>query len=515
MPRFGFVGPNYTPATMLGDTEVTINWRPMKMESPNARVPYILVPTAGLALYQKLGAFPTGVRGLGTFSGRTFAVAGTHLVEITGSGFVDYGAAGGNNNIVDDGLTVTMVAGGTVGGNYPSQLLICSGGTLTVFSLVSNTFQAITGAPTNVLMIDFLAGYFAALTANNNWQVSNAEDATTWSGIAISQVQVFSDQLLSLTEANGFIWIGGAKHFVAYYLSGAPLFPFDVANGGVINVGIAAQFSATRILTRAGTALAFLGGDERGGPMVYAMNGFIPQRISDSALENWLAHPPGGVISDAVGMARQEEGQNFFDLWFPTADTTWTLDVDLGWWHQRTSMVGGKQQAHLQRCHTSNFGLHLIGDRLSGNIYSMGTQYYSENTGVGIYTPIVRTRIGPTVQLEGGQHPVNINEFQVDFETGKGPIPPLTDVFGNPRDPIASLFYSEDAGKTWTAERQILCGRGGHYFVPCIDSRLGAWRSWTPKVVVSDPIPWYIADAYYNGTQEQRPRLSKTLAQIA
>lgn len=511
--RFGFNGPMYQMASPLADNEQLINWRPIRNESPNARTPYLLQPTSGLSLFTNLGAALPSVRGAGTFSGRTFFVSGTHLLEVAGSGAVtDYGAAGGNNFIVDDGLPATMVAGGTVGGSYPSQLLIASGGTISVFSLVSNTFQALTTPPSNVLMVEFLDGFFIALSSGNEWSVSNPEDATTWPGISVSQVSVFSDQLLSLIVSDRLLCVLGATRAVFYYNSGAALFPFDVASGGFMEVGIIAQFSPQRIATRQGTTILWLGGDARGAGVVYAASGFIPQRVSDSALEYWLSK---NTITDAIGMARQEEGQNFYDLYFPTAGVTWTLDIDLGWWHQRSSLVAGKQAAHLGRTHTYNFGTHLVGDRNSGNVYALSSAFLSESTGPGVFTPIIRTRVGPTISNEGGQIPVAINEFQVDFEMGMGPQPPLLDGQGNPRDPYAAFSYSEDFGKTWSAERMIPCGQAGQFNRVAIDRRLGSWRNWTPKVVVSDPIPWAIADAYTNGTQDQRQRYAKTIASIA
>jgi hypothetical protein len=514
--RFGFCGPNYQSPSPLADAESLINWRAQKVESPNSRTGLVLLPTSGLSLFANLGVFSSGVRGSFTLQGRTFKVAGTHLFELLGGGtFTDYGAAGGNNNIVDDGLPATMVMGGTVGGSYPSQLLIASGGAISVFSLASNTFQALTTPPANVLMVEFLDGFFIALSAGNSWSVSNAEDATTWPGIAVTQVQVFSDQLLSLIASNRLLWVFGATRAVGYYLSGAPLFPFDVASGAFMEVGIAAQYSAVRITTKSGTTILWLGGDQRGTGVVYAANGFIPQRVSDSALEYWLSQ---NTISDAVGTARQEEGQNFYDLWFPTANTTWTLDVDLGWWHRRSSLVAGVQGAHLGRCHTYNFGRHLVGDRTSGNVYSMSSQFYNENTGPGVFNAIIRTRVGPTLSNEGGQIPVPINEFQVDFETGMGPQPPvapLLDGAGNPRDPLAMFSYSEDFGKTWTPERMIPCGQAGQFKTVAIDRRLGSWRSWTPKVTVSDPIAWRMVDAYVNGTQDQAERYSKRIARMS
>jgi len=506
--RFGFVGPAYASPSALADAEALINWRPQKVESPNARVAYILLPTSGLSLFANLGAFPS-VRGFYAVSGRLFAVSGTHLFELSASGAVtDYGGAGTlNNNMVDDGLPATMTSAGTVGGTYPSQLLIASGGNLTVFSLVSNSYQALTTPPTLVLMVDFLDGFFIALSAGNTWSVSNPEDATTWPGSAVAQVSVFSDQLTGLIASNRLLWVFGSRRAVGYYNSGAALFPFDVASGAFMEVGSAAQYSPARVATHSGTTILFLGGDERGQGIVYAVNGFIPQRVSDSALEYWMSQQK--TIADAVGIARQEEGQNFYDLWFPSANAMWTLDVDLGWWHRRSSLVNGIQSAHLSRCHVNAFSLHLVGDRTSGNVYQLSTNFLTDN---GL--PIIRTRVGPTISDEGGQIPVPINEFQVDFETGMGPEPPLTDAFGNPRDPVAMFSYSEDYGKTWTPERQILCGQAGQFKSVAIDRRLGSWRSWTPKVTVSDPILWRVADAYVNGTQDQQERLAKVFAKM-
>jgi hypothetical protein len=123
--------------------------------------------------------------------------------------------------------------------------------------------------------------------------------------------------------------------------------------------------------------------------------------------------------------------------------------------------------------------------------------------------------VGPTIENEGGQIPVPINEFQLDLETGVAPIPPLTDANGKPRPPYAMVSYSEDYGKTWTPERMLPCGKAGDFKAVAIDRRLGSWRSWTPRVTVSDPIPWRIADAYVNGTQDQKERWPKSIARIS
>ncbi len=513
--RFGFIGGDDQSQSPLANTEKSVNFYPERTESENARTGLMLLGTPGLSLFGTPPGMLPSERGFCTVNGRTFSVAGTHLFEWTTSGITDYGGFGGNNNIVDDGLPATMVGGGTAGGIYPGQLLIASGGALTVFLLATNAFSAISGAPSFVLTVDFLDGFFVALQSTNTFQVSNPEDATTWTGLSISQVSVFSDQLLSVIASNRLLWVFGAKRAVVYYNAGFPIFPFAVVNGGFLEVGILAQFSVARVATAAGTTIAWLGGDERGAGVVYIANGFTPQRVSTRAFEYFLSK---NTIQDAMGWATQEQGHNFYWLYFPTANATWVLDVDLGKWHQRSSLVKGLPGAHLGRCHTYNAALggHLVGDRTSGNVYLMDGKFLSENTGPGIFNSIIRTRVGPTVGDEGGRVPTPINEFQVDFEIGLGPQPPiqLLNPQGLPRDPYAMFSYSEDFGKTYGPERMIPCGQAGNFQVAAIDRRLGSWLRWTPKITVSDPIPWRIVDAYTNGTQSQQPRLAKSFAKI-
>lgn len=519
MSRFGFVGGSYAAQSPLTAAMRSINFYPEQVEDPASRTAWVLLPTPGLKLFCTLSVTAPSVRGRCTVSGRTFFVAGTHLYEVNGIGGVsDYGGNPGtpNNNIVDDGLPCTIIAGGTASGIYPGQLLICSGGNLSVFLLAPGTFAPITLPPGNVLMIDYLDGFFIALQSTNDFQVSNPEDATTWTGLSISQVSVFSDQLQAILVTNRLLWVFGSTRAVAYYNAGLPIFPFAVLNGGFMEVGIAAQYSVARVSLAQNTTICWLGGDERGQNVVFAASGFAPVRVSDHALEWWMSQQTQAKINlaDAVGFATQELGHNFYWLWFPTANTTWRLDVDLGKWHQLSSLVGGLPAAHLARCHTANFGLHLVGDRNSGNVYSMGPQYFNESLSGGVVNPIIRTRIGPTVSNETSHNPIPINEFQVDVETGLGPQPPLLDAFGNPRAPEMIVSYSETYGKTWGPDRVLSCGKAGDFKVSAIDRRLGSWESWTPKVVVSDPIPWRIVDAYYNGTQDSAPRMAKQYGKV-
>jgi hypothetical protein len=190
------------------------------------------------------------------------------------------------------------------------------------------------------------------------------------------------------------------------------------------------------------------------------------------------------------------------------------LDLDRGKWHRRSSLVKGVQAAHLGRCHVVSSNVHLVGDRTNGNIYQMSINFLNENVGPGVFNPIIRQRIGPTVEGETTHLPIPIVDFEVIVEPGLGPQPPLVDAFGLPRDPYMMFSYSSDRGKSWGPEHMIPCGQAGNSQINAFDGRLGAWNSWTPRVTVSDPIPWRIVDGVVNGIQDRKERLAKSYARI-
>lgn len=135
------------------------------------------------------------------------------------------------------------------------------------------------------------------------------------------------------------------------------------------------------------------------------------------------------------------------------------------------------------------FGKHLVGDNQSGNIYQMSISLF-DNFGNLIH----RVRRAPHIstEMEWAVH----NELWIDMETGIGPQPPLLDGSGNARDPIASLRWSSDMGRTWSNYHDLGAGQAGQYRTRVHIHRLGRARDRVYELTVSDPIPWRILDAY-------------------
>jgi hypothetical protein len=160
-------------------------------------------------------------------------------------------------------------------------------------------------------------------------------------------------------------------------------------------------------------------------------------------------------------------------------------------WHKRGewNQSNGTYGPHRSWNHVYAFGKHLVGDWQTGKLYEMSSDYLDEDG-----TEIRRLRRSPTLNNE--LNFVYFSELTVDFATGLGPQPPLTDGDGNPRPPQAMLRWSNDGGNTWSNQHIEDCGFAGEYNTRVVWRRLGRGRRRVFEVSVSDPIPWSITDAY-------------------
>ena len=87
----------------------------------------------------------------------------------------------------------------------------------------------------------------------------------------------------------------------------------------------------------------------------------------------------------------------------------------------------------------------------------------------------------------------------------------------SPRDPIASLSWSDDGGHTWSNEYQGGAGQAGQYKKRVIWRRLGRSRDRVYQLVVTDAIPWRVVDAYLLASPGYAPqeRLSRSMSKVA
>ena len=480
MPPFGFCGPTYQAQSPIIDDEMAINCYCEQSESEGAATPMALLHTPGRKIFAQ---FPeSSIPFDFTVNGRTFYAA-SNLYETDASGVVtNWGSLGASPT-----RPTQITANET-------QLVILNNGNLYVFTLATNVLVAVNMAQFNgpVAQIDFSDGYIiATLQVSHTFQVSNLEDATTWSGLDIATISLFPDNIVSMKCDHREIWFYSAKKTAVYYNAGAGFPPFIPVQQGFIEIGSGAAFATVQM----DNTLFWLSQDERGFMTAQRANGYAGQRVSTHATE--LAWQTYATTNDAIGWTYQEYGHTFWVLYFPTANATWVYDVATEFWHQRGYWVanGGFYIADRAMCHTLNFGKHLVGDWASGTVYELSSKYFDD------FGNIIRgLRRTPTVSKENDW--VYFKRIEFVMETGLGPQPPLLDGLGNPRPPQLMLRWSNDGGKTWSNTYILSVGFAGEYDLRVIKRMLGRARKRLWEVSWTDPIPWRFSECFLEATPE-------------
>jgi hypothetical protein len=357
---FGFCGPSYTAQSPIIDNERAMNCYCENSEAEAAATRRALLGTPGRRVFCTLPE--SKVPGSFTINGRTF-FAGSNLYETDASGTqTNRGSLGASP------VTPTQILANE------TQLVVLNNGNLYVLTLATNVFAAVNMAQFNgpVAQIDFLDGYIiATLEDSHTFQVSNLENAITWSGLDIATLSLFPDNIVSMKVEHRYVWFFSAKKAVAYYNAGAGFPPFIPVQGEFLEDGAGAAF-ATVLLDN---TLFWLDQDERGFMVARRLGS---GRISTHATE--LAWQQYATTSDAVGWTYQEFGHSFWVIYFPSANATWAYDLATNLWHERGFFVeaDGSYIADRGMCHTFNFGKHLVGDWASGNVYELSSSLYSD-----------------------------------------------------------------------------------------------------------------------------------------
>lgn len=478
MARFGLIGPSYQSQAISADAQRTINFYVEKDESGQGKSDMQLIGTPGLTIEYALDDRP--IRQELTTQGRSFAIAGSLFYELL---------ANGTKNkigiVANDGQIASMAAG-------INQILMASAGVAYVFDLTTLAFMALPPATFagTVAFVGWCDGFFLALISNSpKVQVSGAEDATSWNLINFIANSSLIGNIKSMIVDHREIWLFGDQQTQPYANDGNFPVPFDPIPGGFIEQGIIAPNSPMRL----DNSVFWLGGDERGAGIFWRAQGYTPVRVSNHAVEaEWRTYP---TMTDAVGYTQQEGGHSFGFLYFPSAKKTWVYDAATGMWHERDfwNATNGIYTAHRSQCHMFNFGKHLMGDWDSGNIYSMSPSIYDD-----FGNPLRSLRRSPYISTE--DHWTYFSQLQIDIEAGLGPQPPLLDGNGNPRSPQIMLSWFKGGSRIQSSEYALSFGQAGEYTRRAVKRMLGRDRNRTFQIVITDPVPRRIVDAYLQAT---------------
>lgn len=462
---WGFIGGTYAGQAADVNAERCINLYPEVTETQGQRSKrrVVLYSRPGLVLWATAGSGP--IRAAFYQDGRMFVVSGVEFYEVSAGAVATLRGA-----VVSDSNPATISSNGP-GGN---QLFVVSAGSGYVYDLVGNTLTLITDVdfPTVAVMGDFSDAYFLVLKDDSTqFNFSALNNGSSWPTASFATKSQSSDYVRALLVDHKEVWLFGSKATEVWYNTGDGTNPFAPIQGVLIEHGIHAPWSATRV----NNTICWIGEDAGGFGTAWLANGYTPQRFSTHGVEQmWRSY--GVSLEDAVGYAYQEDGHTFYVVSFLGANHTWAYDFASGMWHELGYWDGSDFDAHLGRCHVYAHGAHRLGSRIDGKIYTQSLSIYDDDG-----TVLRRLRRSP--HMHADERRIEYRSAELDLRRGAG----LQS--GQGSNPQLMLRWSNDGGYTWSNEHFVSAGIYQSYDVRAVWRRLGQARHRVYEVVMTDPVP--------------------------
>jgi hypothetical protein len=447
------------------NAERSINLFPVLAESKSKDVA-ALYGTPGLKLFATVGQGPIRAK-ITCGNGRMFCVSGNGLYEVFSDGSSTL--RGTLSTFTDP---VSMDENGL-------QLMIASSPNGYIFTFATNAFAQITDSDfPGAIYVIFQDGYFIIVPPNNlgKFYLSGLYDGLAWDALDFATAESSPDGLVGLCSLGGQLLLFGNSTTEFWYNNGSADFPYARLSGGRMEMGLVSAFCVAKTDNTA----FWVGQDKYGSGMVFRANGITPLRISTQAIEYALTK---ANLSELIGFTYQQEGHLFYILTGIGMETSLVYDAATQLWHERAFLVDGDFERWLGVFHAFAFGKNLTGDRLSGNIYQIDLDTYTDND-----MPIKRSRVFSPIFNEGKRF--KISSLEVDFDAGVGN---TTAPY-----PLAWLRISPDA-HNWSNEYSTPIGAQGKYETRAIWRKLGVRRQMTFEVSISDPVKVHITGSRFNG----------------
>lgn len=454
---------------LLGSQQQALSVVLSDQESENCFV----VPTPG-------GRGPLGMVGCpGSINHATVSGACRGARKMDGVPYLVYGAA---LYSFDSSLTATnrgAVAGtGRVSmANSDDQLVIVTGYGLAgyVYTKATSTLSQITdpdfpGADT----VDYVDGYFLFTGTGGQWFLSALGDGSDFNALDFVTNEKSPDDTLAIVQDHGEAMCFGEETIEAWSNTGNADFPFERNGSAAIERGLYARFS----IAKDDNTLFFLGDDL----MVYRMNGYTPQIVSDEGtgteLSNYLKDGYETDLRNAYAYSYTDHGHKFYVLTVPNRGTH-VYDISTQQWHKRKHW---DYETHHSAAYVEAYGRHLFGG-IDGNLYQYSRDTYADDTAV-----LKRRRRCRVIASDGRR--LRFKKLKLVFDTGNGLLA------GQGSDPKLVLRWSDDNGRSWSNERLLGMGVAGDYQRQVICRHMGSSRERLFEFYLTDPVPFVLAEAY-------------------
>lgn len=462
--KFNFLGGQHKGFSPNQNTQETVN---MFLEvDPSEDNKLTLYRVDGKVAFLTLPTQP--IYAMSEFRGVLYVVAGTTLYKVLAD--FSYTTIG----------TVDLEFDTTIAANNAGQVFFNGGVTnkAYVYDTVALTLTQITdpsfyGSP----RVDYLDGYGVFVRPNSQqFYISALNDFGTFDALDFASDEADPDNLVSFIVDHRELILFGERTTTVWFNSGDATFPLARRDGAQMEVGCAAALSVAKL----DNTVFFLGRTSYGQGLVYKLNQYTPQIISNRGIEYMINS--FNRIDDAFAYTYQKNGHSFYVMTFPTDNKTLVYDAsiqdpDLAWSVRETYGLGRDRSS----CYAFAFGKHLVGDFVSGTIYEL-----DEDTHTDAGLPIAWSRT--TSHIISDYKRVRHNEVVLNFQTGVG-------LNGND-EPLVYLTYSDDGGHSYITPRQASLGVIGQRKNRVQWTRLGMSRDRVYKVFGSEPVKTVLVSGF-------------------
>jgi len=355
-----------------------------------------------------------------------------------------------------------------------------------VYDIPNTAFTQITDLDfPNTMDVVYLDGYFIVAEAGDSRRffLSAVNDPLSWNALDFASKEGDPNPIRALIVNHNDLFILGDTNTEVWRNVGNNLFPFQRLDGSEAERGAIARDTPVEL----DNSFYFVGDDR----VVYRVDGYIPRRVSNHALEAELDKLDLETIEASFAQAYTHEGHFFYCL--TAGGRTWVYDATTSalaqqsLWHERRSHDVGDHLDSLQPWRVNflveAFGKDYAGDALEGRL--------------GVLTDDVRTEYDLPIKAVRTLAPLfedvdflSYSRLELRMRNGVGTIDTPAYV---------EMSSSYDGGRTWTDPKLRSMGKQGDYNIRAIWRRLGRSVDRVFRFATTDPRPFAWLSAHIDG----------------
>ena len=306
------------------------------------------------------------------------------------------------------------------------------------FQQISDPDFAAFGA---ILGLEVMDSFFIVNTDQKALIASDPNDGLSWNALNFTTFKSDPSELPGIIVVNSQLFAVGRNVTGVYNNQGASIgFPFTQLNDYEFDKGVLAPFT----LVKSNQTFMMIGAGVDESPAVWQYVGNGYKKVSTPALDFILDAFTDTEIAEAFAETYGKRGAFFVS--FTVAERTFVYDLSTGLWHERKSVKNEIDSRWRVNSMTTAYGHVLVADDIDGRIGIMDNDILTEY-GEEIH------RVVSSPNFSDGLNSRRVPMIELTVESGVGN--------AARKDPVISMEFSDDGGKTFSYERARNIGKIG------------------------------------------------------